>query len=74
MKLYFQHSNGELELVKSDVSISDHDFQAVSEALADLEVRAPHFHSYYQRVWKDGDGVWWIDVGDHYCFYVVVSD
>lgn len=74
MKLYFQHSNGERELVKDNVSIADHDFKAVSEALTDLETRAPHFHSYYQRIWKSENDEWWIDVGDHYCFYVVVPD
>lgn len=69
MKLYFQHSNGELDFVKQLDSLEN----AITEALNDLAVRAPHFKSYYQRTWKDDDGIYWIDVGDHCCFYNITE-
>ena len=46
----------------------------VSMALKDLKRRAPHYKSYYQRVWTDDNGWTWIDVGSHTEFYIVKND
>lgn len=70
MKLYFQHSNGDMEYICEVASEELY----VSMALKDLKRRAPNFKSYYQRVWKDEDECTWIDVGDHCCFYIVKDD
>lgn len=66
MKLYFQHSDGSESFV-----CETEEGRYVSDALEDLQVRAPHFKSYYQRIWMDDNGWVWIDVGDHVCFYIV---
>lgn len=70
-KLYFQHSDESMEYI---CTIDDNDPMFVSVALEDLHKRAPHFRSYYQRVWTDDNDWTWIDVGDHSCFYVLKND
>ena len=70
MKLYFKHSNGVQDYL-CDVDSVDN---GVSMALKDLCVRAPHFKSYYQRVWQEDNGDWWVDVSDHVCFYIIKVD
>lgn len=70
MKLYFRHSNGDMDFVCE----VDSEENYARKALDDLEKRAPHFQSYYQRIWKDKNGWTWIDVGDHYCFYILKDD
>lgn len=69
-KLYFQHSNGSLSYV-CDIGNDD---LIVSKALEDLYKRNPNYQSYYQRVWMDDNGWTWIDVGDHFCFYIIKEE
>lgn len=69
MKLYFKHSNGDREYLCDAQGIED----GIHKALNDLKIRAPHFTSYYQRFWEDNN-MWWIDVGDWSCFYVLKPD
>ena len=70
MKLYFRHSNGDMDFI---CNVSDEEAY-IGKALDDLEKRAPHFQSYYQRTWKDENDWTWIDVGDHFCFYILKDD
>lgn len=70
MKLYFQSGNGNLHYIKDVQGIHD----GLEEVLYDLKQRAPHFTSYYQRISNEEDGGYWIDVGDHYCFYIIKPD
>ena len=70
MKLYFQHSNGKLDLVKEIVSVDG----AVSAALDDLKVRNPKYESFYQRTWTDQNDWYWIDVGSWSEFYIAIPD
>ena len=60
LNLYFQHANGELELIGPVASKKE----GHSAAMRDLEVRAPHFKVYYVRTWKDVNVWYWMDVGD----------
>lgn len=70
MKLYFKHSNGAQDYL-CDVDSVD---SGVGMALKDLRVRAPHFKSYYQRVWQEDDGTTWVDVGSWSEYYVIKVD
>ena len=67
MVLYFQHSDKKQDIVCPVSNIDE----AICKALDDLKVRAPHFKSYYQRVWRDDNKWVWIDVGDWSCFYII---
>lgn len=69
MKLYFQHSDGNLEHI-GDVGNNAY----VQAALDDLHRRNPDYKSYYQRIWQDDNGWFWIDVGSHSEFYIVKDD
>lgn len=71
MKMYFQHSDGVLELIKEVEFIEDFHMRDI---LDDLHKRNPNFKSYYQREWLDDDGNFWIDVGSHTEFYVIKPD
>ena len=70
MKVYFKNSKGERIFVGEANDVNS----GVNVALDDLKVRAPHFKSYYQRVWQDDNGDWWVDVSDHICFYIITVD
>lgn len=69
-KLYFQHSDGSFSYI---CDVEDGDLP-VGKVLEDLAVRAPHFKSYYQRIWTDDNGWTWIDVGDYFCFYIIKEE
>lgn len=69
-KLYFQHLDGSL----SYICDTEDGNLPIGRALEDLAVRAPHFKSYYQRIWIDENEWIWIDVGDYCCFYVVKEE
>ena len=66
-RLMFKNSKGQ-RLFISEVETTE---EAFKKAYEDLKVRAPHFKSYYTRVWTNPDGEYWMDVGDHVCFYLV---
>ena len=53
MKLYFRHSNGDMDYVGDVEGVAS----GCDLALKDLKDRAPHFTSYYQRYWTDGQSL-----------------
>lgn len=68
MKLWFESSKGRrLVATSKDEKFL---FKAIQ---ADLKQNYPYFKSYYQRVWVS-DGVKWVDVGDHFCFYAITLE
>ena len=70
MKVYFKNSKGQYTLIGKVDDVNT----GMKMAMDDLKVRAPHFKSYYQRVWQEENGDWWIDVGDYVCFYIIKEE
>lgn len=70
LQLFFQHSDGSFDCLGNVETVES----GFSEAMKDLKDRAPNFKSYYQRIWQDCNGWWWMDVGDHCCFYMIKGD
>ena len=70
MKLYFQYSDGTLELVKKNVTEAN----VMKYIQEDLKKRNPLFVSYYTRTWTDDDGITWFDVGSHVEYYLLKED
>lgn len=69
MNLYFQHYNGDLSLVATNV-----DPEYATELIrADVAARNPNYRIYYIRYWEHDGGIKY-DVGSHSEFYILKGE